>query len=627
MGIGWRFPLNDDGQISGINDSSIETFRGNPFKSLAREICQNSLDAVKDINKPVRVEFKKFEIPNQEIPEKETLKKVFCSCMSFWKEMNDKKTYKFFDRAYCRIIRGYISVLRISDFNTTGLDGSRNQFNSNWSNLIKGSGVSDKGGNAGGSFGIGKAAPFVCSDFRTVFYSTLDKEGNEASQGVSRLVSFQEQNGITQGVGYYGNTYKNTPIYEMCNLDKDFKREEPGTDLFILGFTEDKTWKEQIISAALEGFLISIWKGLLEIQIDNILINKDNLGEIIEKYKENLDEGTKNYYKVLTSSNAKKFDFNFNYLGNVELYLLLEKGLHKKVCINRTSGMKIFDKSNLSTYTDFAGVLILEGFKVNSFFRQMETPAHDKWEPERHENPKEARKNRKELYNLIKDSLKELEDTNTSESLDIEGMGEYLADDIVEDINGNNKGKEVISDKISEVSIRKKDVKKLKKESIINEFDLEDEERETFGEYDEFGEGVGRIKTDTHIKNKGGDGIFASFTEVENGTKVMKTPIEVKPTKLRVLCTDIKNGEYLLKFISPVNLINCTVGIFISGERGLYPAGLNNALEINRNLDLSVNRNIISLGKLESSTTKKIRFRIDKNMYYAMEVRIYGYKA
>lgn len=44
----WRFPSNDYGQIFGIADSGVETFKGTPMKSLAREICQNSIDAGSD---------------------------------------------------------------------------------------------------------------------------------------------------------------------------------------------------------------------------------------------------------------------------------------------------------------------------------------------------------------------------------------------------------------------------------------------------------------------------------------------------------------------------------------------------------------------------------------------------
>ena len=44
----WNFPSNNYGQIFGIADSGVETFKGTTIKSLAREICQNSLDAALD---------------------------------------------------------------------------------------------------------------------------------------------------------------------------------------------------------------------------------------------------------------------------------------------------------------------------------------------------------------------------------------------------------------------------------------------------------------------------------------------------------------------------------------------------------------------------------------------------
>ena len=46
----WNFPSNNYGQIFGIADSGVETFKGTPIKSLAREICQNSLDAALENN-------------------------------------------------------------------------------------------------------------------------------------------------------------------------------------------------------------------------------------------------------------------------------------------------------------------------------------------------------------------------------------------------------------------------------------------------------------------------------------------------------------------------------------------------------------------------------------------------
>ena len=61
MNINWNFPSNDYGQRQGISNSGVETFKGRPIKSLAREICQNSLDAGID-NKTVKIVFENFEI-------------------------------------------------------------------------------------------------------------------------------------------------------------------------------------------------------------------------------------------------------------------------------------------------------------------------------------------------------------------------------------------------------------------------------------------------------------------------------------------------------------------------------------------------------------------------------------
>lgn len=59
----WRFPSNDYGEIMGINDSGVAMFRGTPLKSLAREICQNSLDAATDSK--VVIEFNMFRLDSE----------------------------------------------------------------------------------------------------------------------------------------------------------------------------------------------------------------------------------------------------------------------------------------------------------------------------------------------------------------------------------------------------------------------------------------------------------------------------------------------------------------------------------------------------------------------------------
>jgi len=163
MGIGWNFPSNNFAQLNGISEAGIETFRGAPYSSLAREISQNSLDAILDKEKPVIVEFQKIYIDKYEIPGYEELKDAMERCLDFWSSFNNKKATDFFENSCNVLNREKISVLRISDFNTIGLTGSDKEYEiTPWQSLVKSSGVSDKSGASGGSFGIGKSAPFAC---------------------------------------------------------------------------------------------------------------------------------------------------------------------------------------------------------------------------------------------------------------------------------------------------------------------------------------------------------------------------------------------------------------------------------------------------------------------------------
>ena len=85
----WYFPSNDHGENKGINDSGVATFRGTPLKSLAREICQNSLDAA--TGKTVRVDFSNYEIPTNSVPGAEVLKETFEKWNSMLSQTKNRK--------------------------------------------------------------------------------------------------------------------------------------------------------------------------------------------------------------------------------------------------------------------------------------------------------------------------------------------------------------------------------------------------------------------------------------------------------------------------------------------------------------------------------------------------------
>ncbi len=77
----WNFPSSGNGQYNNIGDSGIETFTGNPIKSLAREICQNSLDA--RVSESITVEFSTFNIPSSVLPGAKELKTTFDEILTF----------------------------------------------------------------------------------------------------------------------------------------------------------------------------------------------------------------------------------------------------------------------------------------------------------------------------------------------------------------------------------------------------------------------------------------------------------------------------------------------------------------------------------------------------------------
>ncbi|MBU3207900.1 hypothetical protein KPL33_13105 [Clostridium algidicarnis] len=626
MEIGWKFPLNNDGPITGISEAGVETFNGTPYKSLAREICQNSLDAAKDESKPVRVEFSILNHQSHELDKREELSDAFKKCSEFWDQQKDKKTRNFFQKAYALINKDTIRVLKISDFNTTGLDGSDKQLNSNWCNLVKSSGVSDKGGSAGGSFGIGKSAPFVCSDFRSVIYSTLDHKGVKASQGVSRLVSFNTVDGITQGIGYYGNKDKNQPIKNEYILDKGSERQESGTDIYILGFRDGERWKQEIIAAILEGFLVAIWKGFLEVVIDDVLISKDTIGNVISKYGDEIDSFTKNYYRVLTSDNTKMIEWNFEKLGNVVLYLDIHEDFHRKVCVTRASGMKIFDKDRISGYIPFAGVLILEGHDANKFFRSMETPQHDKWEYERHEDSKLAKNRLSILTKAIKEHVLNLQMDTQQDEMDVEGIGEYLPDEIVGEKEDKDK-REELSNRVKRIDIKRVDL--TKKTKVMGEGNNygEDGFMDVYGEDMPGGTNEGIINGSGDGKASGGTGKPGEFKEGLDKSIIIEKPVEIKPMEIRLFCSNKSLGEYTLRFKTPKNLKNAYVKVMIAGEQGGVDAIIKSAcISDNGKRGLVVKEGKIIVDKLIKDISNKFQFIIDYDNYCSMEVKVYGFE-
>ena len=221
----WNFPAVAGGQVNSINNAGIETFRGNEIDSLTREICQNSLDAVKDEAQPVVVEFTRFAMPAKQFPQRQELLNVYEKCEKTWRGRNPKSE-QFIEQAKQILTADSINFLRISDFNTKGLEGANSaELGTPWSSLIREAGSSNKGDSSGGSFGIGKSAPFANSKIRTLFYESLDVTGFKSHIGVANIMSFEtDRQQITTGAGYFTNNENSRAIPGFLHLDQRFSR-------------------------------------------------------------------------------------------------------------------------------------------------------------------------------------------------------------------------------------------------------------------------------------------------------------------------------------------------------------------------------------------------------------------
>ncbi len=435
--ISWNFPSNNNGREDGLNDPGVETYRDNPLRSLSREIPQNSLDAPDKSGKPVEVHFELIDLPMDMFPGADQFTQILDACAKYWD--TNEAVRKFFRKAL-KVMKGdSVRVLKASDYNTTGLLGPVDVRTSDWFKLTKAVGSSDKPGGAGGSFGIGKHAPFACSDLRTVLYGTKDVTGTFAFQGVSKLVThLNGKDESTQGTGYFGIRSKNTPISDPSLVGKIFRRTRIGTDVFVLGFLREQDWADEIVKGVIESFFVSIHEGRFLARVGGISVNQNSLSDLIEKYARD-DPGwpARAYYEALTSEEASLFsehDFGrlgeLEGLGRIELRLLAGKDYPRRVAMVRSTGMKIYDKGHFQTPHKFAGVFVAKGEKLNTLLKSLEPPSHDKWEDKRGDDPAYARTVLKNLYGWIQDKVRSLSEMQDTNELDAEGVSQYLPDDL-----------------------------------------------------------------------------------------------------------------------------------------------------------------------------------------------------
>lgn len=635
----WIRLIDDSGTFTGVNDGSIYTFKDKKYESLARETLQNSLDECLDKNKPVKVEFKLFSLKSSEIPDYKNFKVLFEDGLDYWKCDKQENGRVFFEEALKILSEKEVTILRISDFNTNGVLGSlTKEIKSSaditpWFNLIKSEGSSSKGDTQGGSFGIGKNASFANSALRTVFYSTFDKEGVSAHEGIAKLSTIYKNNSQYAAKVFFGDEIcgKSNAISDLLSLDPYFRRNEYGTDIFIIGFDKESDWKLRMLVAILSDFILPIHWRALEVIIDNEIINGDTLTMIYEKYielsdkngyvkhRENLMNSLR-YYQILTSKDTQTYTKTFDELGQASLKVLYSPDFDRKIMRTRETGMKLFSKGGISSSIGFSGIVTLEGNELNRYFRRMENPAHTAWSADNVDNSSEKKKSTKLLADLerwMRKTILENAVDSSTETIDVVGLGDYLPVDLVNDKEKNDSKGESISTRIVQITEQAPDRKDIlkKRDTSVEDF-LGDEQQ---------GGEEGEVRTPINDKSeqKGGVGTPSDGEVGTVGNNMIRKKIQRGNYSTRLLRG---YNSYSLLLTAKKPLENAEIKINVSGETSTALATIlyaNNSLTHDK---LIIEENKIKIGSLNENSKISISFGMADSHDYALEVELYEHK-
>jgi len=466
----YEFAPTGGGDETGFNDPVTTSFKGDIPYFLARESIQNIIDNKLKNSIPARAEFKLFTVHTSDLVNVSELKDILVKSQKRFP--NNANSVKFYGEAIKKIEEdAVLPVLKISDFNTTGLSGDDNEVTGNYYNFCKAVGASSKEGGLGGSFGLGKGAYFSSSGFKMIFFSSIYDSNKVIFQGKLRLSSFDDGGVIRQGNGSFGYDSQK-PVRDVENIPELFIRKDQGTDIYIIDFKGGQYWESDIVKSVLNNFWPAISENYLEIKVGDQTINKDNLEKLLNKYYDSYDDAsflqdTKEYPcpipYYMAYKNGQLFEDDLPILGKIKLFLYFNSAFNNKIAFYRRSGM-VVEKRPFASIKRFVGVFACTDNEGSEVLRAMENPQHNEWKKinavgTKYE--KQADKADKEIREFIKKCISSIE-VQDSEYQEIPGLDKYLSIKSEDDLpgitsEGNRLGS--LTDEESPIEKQKKDEK------------------------------------------------------------------------------------------------------------------------------------------------------------------------
>lgn len=447
LGCEWHFAeIGTNAGDEGPNSAMSQTFVQFPCAALVRESIQNSLDAAISENIPVKVCFEYRILERNEYKNFFTITEHIKACREYY------KSNKAANAIYPKMLdylnnSNEIGFIRVSDFNTKGMNYEEGATDKTFYAFVRAAGVSVKQAEgSGGSFGFGKGAFFVMSPLNTLIVSTCNNDGKCYFEGVTRLCSHIINGKKLSHMGFYDNN-NGQPTSNSNNIPLPFRRQKPGTSIGIMGI-EQNEWRNSIDELAkevLSNFFVAVLRGKLEVFIngnedsnkETIIINKNTIKKLIEQYFTTTRDvrnkkifNPRPYFEAMTSSDIPPFSAELSTLGHVELYLKEFENNVTQIIFMRKLLMKVFrDSKNLGNYN---GVFICENEQGNKILGDMEDPEHKSWNQEQCKKAEvdtsfnTACLAEREINKFINDCLEKLLNINKADSIQVAGLEKYL---------------------------------------------------------------------------------------------------------------------------------------------------------------------------------------------------------
>ncbi len=430
----------DEGPI----DPAQQYFEGSHADhAVVRETGQNTLDNPgKKVDGPIRMVFELSVMNTSDIPGIDGLREHFNAAAE---QTESQQGHAKMVKAAALSKEETVSVLRISDYNTTGLTGSE-------ALAAKGSPISrltrGKGGSSdderGGSFGIGSAVGPMASDLCTVLYTSLPEDTHKSVMaGYTRLATHTLNDTRYRAEGYF--------TWLDCKNDFEYQRPAPkigpfpartehGTDIYILGYrmAEKDPKLERVRDAMIDNFMAAIKEGRLIVEgiasENQWMLDAATLPEFVKARPV-----ANAFYQALQDPNPAEKDIK--HVGRVKLFINIDDSLKQKLhtITMRAPLMKIDIFRHNSISAKYAAVLVCDSKEGNKYLRQLEPPQHHEWDAAR--DLQNGAKVIRDLKAFVRESLKERITTETGDEVKIEGLARFLP---TKNVFSNTSGEPVI---------------------------------------------------------------------------------------------------------------------------------------------------------------------------------------